>query len=178
MSIEKSINDIIEFIGDDISRIEKTPSRVIDGYNEIFNGYKSDITKLFQVTYPCDIQDMVILKNIPFSSVCEHHMLQITGIATVGYISDKCVIGASKIARIVDAFANRLQLQERLTVQIAQSLYTGFPNSGVAVYINAQHSCISLRGVKKQGSSLVTRHFTGKFVTEKSLRDEFLLEIQ
>jgi GTP cyclohydrolase I len=174
--LEKNIECIIESIDPNAERLKETPTRVVRSYKEFFSGYNTDFNKSANVTYQFDIDEIVMLKNIPFESHCEHHMVPIVGVASVGYVPNGKIIGASKLARIVDCFANRLQLQERLTVEIATAVNSVLNPRGVAVYIEAEHFCITTRGVKKRGASFVTRYFMGSMKEDYNLRSEFLLE--
>lgn len=175
-SLEENIARILNTLEPGAERLEKTPKRVARSYQEFFAGYNTDIQKTIQTTYDSDMDDLVILRNIPFESHCEHHMLPIIGTATVGYIPNKKIIGVSKLARIVDCFANRLQLQERLTIEIAMAVNSILTPLGVAVYIDAEHFCMSHRGVKKQGARFITKYFLGNIKSNSELRAEFLAE--
>lgn len=173
MSVRNSIKTILESVESD-ERLIDTPQRVENAMAEFFNGYDTDIRDILSVKYRSEMDDLIILKNIPFESHCEHHMVPIIGKANIGYIPDGFVIGASKLARLVDAFAHRLQLQERMTMQIAQALQTELKCKGVAVLIEGEHFCISHRGVKKHDVSFVTRYFAGCLKSNYELRREFL----
>jgi GTP cyclohydrolase I len=173
MEIETHIQAIIKEIDPTNSEAKKTSERVAKTYDEFFSGYNANVSELADVFYASETDDLVILKNIPFESHCEHHISPIIGTASVGYVpSDGRVIGASKLARIVDCFARRLQLQERMTIEIGKALESVLNAKGVGVYIEAEHFCISRRGVRKQGAKLVTRYFSG--VIKDDLRREFL----
>lgn len=179
MDIEKNIEDIIKKIeADSLNRLKKTPKRVALAYDEFFNGYSMCPSKFMESCFDSEMDDMVILKNISFESHCEHHLAPIIGYVSIGYIPNKKVIGISKLARIVDCFAHRLQLQERLTMEIAEALQEGINPKGVAVFIEAKHFCLSNRGVKKQEASLITRYFTGDFRIDEIKRREFLNSIK
>jgi GTP cyclohydrolase I len=136
-----------------------------------------DVDKIASTFYDSEMNDVVILKNIPFESHCEHHLVPIIGTVGIGYIPDGKIIGASKLARIVDCFAHRLQIQERLTMEIATAIDRILKPKGVAVHIEADHFCISHRGVKKLGARFVTRYFIGNIKNDYNLRNEFLSEI-
>ena len=179
MDIEKNVEDIIKKIdADSLERLEKTPRRVAAAYEEFFNGYSVCLSKIMESCFDSNIDDLVILKNISFESHCEHHLAPIIGHVSIGYIPNKKVIGISKLARIVDSFAHRLQLQERLTVEIAEALQNGINPKGVAVFIEAKHFCLSNRGVKKREASMITRYFTGDFKKYETRRQEFLDSIK
>lgn len=178
MNIKQSVGDIIREIEsgnqDRMSELSDTPKRVENAYDEFFGGYDENVNNIVNVFYESQMDDLIILKNIQFESHCEHHMVPIIGEASIGYIPNGRVIGASKLARLVDCFAHRLQLQERLTVQIAETLQRIMSCKGVAVLINAEHFCISRRGVKKTGVKFITRYFTGLLKSDTNLRKEFL----
>lgn len=177
MEIRKDINHILEELGESkerLAELKETPKRVQCACNEFFDGYDKNPKEVLNVTYPSNMDDIVILKNIPFESHCEHHMVPIIGVAHVGYIPNGKVVGLSKIARVVDCFAHRLQLQERLTMEIATIIQQELDCLGTAVLINGEHFCVSHRGVKKHGVSFVTRYFTGCFKNNELLRKEFL----
>lgn len=176
-SIEKSVENILKNIDpESIIRLTKTPKRVAASYKEFFSGYDADIEKITKTMYDSDMNEMVILRDIPFESHCEHHIIPIIGKTTIGYIPNGKIIGASKIARIVDCFSHRLQLQERMTIEIANAIDKILQPKGIAIYIEAEHFCISHRGVKKHGAKLVTKYFIGNLKNDQSLRNEFLIE--
>ena len=169
---------ILGYIGENPNRegLLKTPERVVKSYEEMFSGYGQDVatildTKFFDI---CNFQDFVVLRDIAFKSFCEHHMLPIIGTVDIAYVPDGCVIGVSKLARIVEVFAKRLQIQEKMTVQIAESLQEHLKPLGVAVKVSASHSCMTMRGVMKDSSVMDTMHYTGIFVTEEKYRQDFL----
>jgi len=173
MNIRNSIKAVLDSIESD-DRLIDTPQRVENMLSEFFNGYDADIQDILSVKYCSDMDDLIVLNNIPFESHCEHHMVPIIGRVSIGYIPDSIVIGASKLARLVDVFAHRLQLQERMTVQIATTLHTTLKCKGVAVLIEGEHFCISHRGVKKHNVCFVTRYFLGCLKSNYELRREFL----
>lgn len=176
---EKNIEDFLKSIDSDFERLKKTPKRVVRACEEFFSGYSKNAEEISKdALFDSDMNQMVILKNIPFESHCEHHLVPIIGSASVGYIPNKKILGASKLARIVDIFACRLQLQERLTIQIAEAINDIVSPLGVAVYIEAEHFCISKRGVRKDGAKLVTKYFIGNIKNDYNLRSEFLAEIK
>ncbi|MDR1561406.1 MAG: GTP cyclohydrolase I FolE [Holosporaceae bacterium] len=174
MNIETHIRSILEEIEPSQERLKDTPARVAQSYGEFFSGYNIDISQVANKFYDSSMDDLVILKNIQFESHCEHHFVPIIGIASIGYVPNKKIIGASKLARIVDIFAHRLQLQERMTIDIGRVLESVLDAKGVGVYIEAEHFCISHRGVKKTGSKLITRYFCGILKNDQHLRKEFL----
>ena len=175
--IEKNFQAILEHIEPDShARLEKTPKRAAIALNDFFSGYERNIDEITQAIYDSPMNDIVVLRNIPFESHCEHHLVPIVGSATVGYIPNGKIIGASKLARIVDCFSRRLQLQERMTMQIADVIAAALDPLGVAVYIDAEHFCISHRGVKKRGARFVTKYFLGVLKDNYQLRAEFLSE--
>ncbi|MDR1266840.1 MAG: GTP cyclohydrolase I FolE [Holosporales bacterium] len=175
MAIAKSVQEILDSLEPGAARLQKTPHRVAKACEELFRGYSQSPAQLAgDALYEAPTSEMVVLCDIPFASTCEHHMLPIVGHAHVGYLPDRTILGASKLARFVDCFAHRLQLQERLTVEIAQALHQVVAPQGVAVAIRAEHFCMTQRGVQKSGAQLVTRHFSGVFCSDRDLREEFL----
>ena len=153
----------------------ETPRRLASALAELTAGETDDPARYLKVTFPADADEMVVLRRVPFVSLCEHHLFPFTGHATVGYIpaAGAGVVGVSKLARVVDAYARRLQLQERLTAQVAACLQGGLDTLGVAVTISAVHTCMALRGPRKQGAELVTSVTLGAFRTDPSARAEF-----
>ena len=175
---EEAFVKIIEWIGEDPSRegLKSTPKRLIKAYREYFKGYNEDPNKILEKTFG-DVQgydDMVIQKNISLQSHCEHHMAPIIGVAHVAYIPKDRVVGLSKLARVVEVFSKRLQTQERLTMQIANTLMKGLDAKGVAVSIDSTHQCMTMRGIKKEKATTVTNYFTGKFKEDLSFQNRFL----
>jgi GTP cyclohydrolase I len=174
--IKRAVSEIIAAIGDDESRegLRETPRRIAEMYSEIFDGLGQDPLEVLGVTFDAGgHQEMVILKEIPFYSMCEHHFLPFHGVAHVGYIPRDRLAGVSKIARVVEVLAHRPQMQERLTSQVADSLMAGLHPTGVAVVLEAEHLCMTMRGVKKPGSRLVTSATRGVFRTSAATRAEF-----
>ncbi len=175
---EEAFRTIIKWIGEDPTRegLASTPRRVVKAFKEYFKGYshdhKSELGKTFGDIKGYD--DMVLQKNISISSHCEHHMAPIIGVAHVAYLPNKRIVGLSKLARTVEVFSKRLQTQERLTVQIANSLMEGLDAEGVAVTIDATHQCMTMRGIKKEKATTVTNCFLGKFKTDLSFQNRFL----
>ena len=175
---EKAVETLIKWAGDDPERegLRETPKRVINAFEEFFSGYKESAEKYLSKTFE-DVQgyqDMVMLKDIPFNSHCEHHMVPIIGIAHIAYIPIKKVVGISKLARTVEIFARRLQTQETMTQQIATSIQNAMKPRGVAVFIKAIHQCMTTRGVEKPNVSTITNSFLGDFKTNNDLQRQFL----
>lgn len=171
-----NLADMIDFIGDDSTRegVLDTPKRVVKSWDELYAGYKQSPKEILERTFDSDGYDqMVILRDIEFYSMCEHHMLPFFGKAHIGYIPDKRVVGISKLARLVDCFGRRMQIQERLTKQIAEAINDHLCPKGVAVMIEAQHLCMISRGVNKQNSVMVTSELLGCMRNHEA-REEFL----
>jgi len=176
-SIAAHMRRILELIGEDPARegLVRTPERADKALRFLTSGYQVDVESLVNgalFTHECD--EMVIVRDIEFFSMCEHHLLPFFGKMHVGYLPDKKVIGLSKIPRIVDAFARRLQLQERLTHQVARTLQDVLQPKGVGVICEARHFCMMMRGVEKQHSGTLTSAMLGAFRSHKETRDEFL----
>ncbi|MCU4160726.1 GTP cyclohydrolase I FolE [Acidiphilium sp. AL] len=178
---EAAIRTLIRWAGDDPARegLQDTPARVARAYEEFFRGYAEDpediLTRTFEEIEGYD--EMIVLRDIRLESHCEHHMVPIVGVAHVGYLPDKRVVGISKLARVVDAYAKRLQIQEKLTAQIANTINDVLQPRGVAVVIEAGHECMSTRGVHKTGVAMVTSRMLGAFRDNPSTRREFLAMI-
>ncbi len=175
--IESATSEILEALGEDPERegLLKTPHRVAKMYDELLAGYRTDPLKLInKAVFDVDYSDMVIVKNIEFYSLCEHHMLPFFGHVSVAYIPNKRVIGLSKIPRIVDLFARRLQVQERMTRQIADFIHEVLQPQGVAVVAEGVHMCSMMRGVKKADASMTTSSVLGSFRENISTRMEFM----
>ena len=175
---EEAIQTIIQWIGEDPERegLKSTPQRVIKAYKEYFQGYTETPEKYLTKTFT-EIEgydDMIIEKNISIRSHCEHHMAPITGFAHVAYIPLKKVVGLSKLARVVEAFAKRLQTQERLTMQIAKTIMNVLQPRGVAVTIDAAHQCMTDRGIKKEKATTVTNYFLGAFKEDLGFQNRYL----
>jgi GTP cyclohydrolase IA len=164
---EEAVRTLLLWAGDDPSRegLLDTPRRVAKAYKEFYKGYDEDpdaiLDRVFEEVE--GYQDMILVRDIPFYSHCEHHMVPFVGRAHIGYYPSKGVVGLSKLARLVDVFARRLQTQETMTAQIAQSIEKALKPRGVAVLVEAEHMCMSMRGVQKQGSSTMTTQYTGLF---------------
>lgn len=163
----QSIKTLLQYIGDDVSRegLLDTPNRVIKSYNEIFSGYNTSPNEVLQKRFfeTSKFEGFIWLKNIEFCSICEHHMLPISGFVDICYVPECSVVGLSKLARLVDVFARRLQLQERMTAQIANSIQEYLSPKGVGVRVKATHYCLKMRGALKSQSEMETVHFTGVF---------------
>ncbi len=175
---EAAVRTLIEWAGDDPERegLKGTPGRVVRSYEEFFQGYDTDPVELLQRTFEetDGYDEMVVLKDIRFESHCEHHMVPIIGKAHVAYLPRNRVVGISKLARLVEVYARRLQIQEKMTVQIANTLSEVLQPKGVGVVIEAAHQCMTTRGVHKPGISMVTSHMLGAFREDPSTRREFL----
>jgi len=175
---EEAIKTIIRWIGEDSERegLLSTPKRVVKAFKEYFSGYEQDpsvfLSKTFTEVEGYD--DMVIEKNISIQSHCEHHMAPIIGVAHVAYIPSNKVVGLSKLARVVEVFSKRLQTQERLTTQIANTIMNVLKPRGVAVTIDAAHHCMTNRGVKKENTTTVTNYFLGAFKDDLSYQNRYL----
>ncbi len=176
-----AIRTILQAVGEDPTRsgIAETPSRVARMYDELLSGYKTDPVELLNnALFDVEYDEMVVVKDIDFYSMCEHHMLPFYGHASVGYLPEDKVIGLSKIPRIVDMFARRLQVQERMTQQIAIFLEDLIKPRGVAVVVEASHLCAAMRGVKKQRTRMLTSAMLGAFRDNPSTRGEFMMHIR
>lgn len=178
--IRKAFTSIIEAVGENPSRegLEDTPRRIADMYADIFSGLDMDPKDALVVGFDEGHHEMVILKDIPFYSMCEHHFLPFFGLAHVGYIPKGRIAGASKVARAVDILAKRPQLQERLTTQIAEAMVEALKPNGVAVVIEAEHMCMTMRGVRKPRSKIVTSAMRGIFRENPATRAEFMSLVQ
>jgi GTP cyclohydrolase I len=175
--LEKSFAQLIEAIGEDVARegLADTPQRAAAAFKFLNSGYRQNLDEVLnKAIFEADTEDMVIVKDIELYSLCEHHLLPFIGKCHVAYLPKGKVIGLSKVARIVEMFARRLQIQERLTNQIATALQTAIEPSGVAVVIEAKHLCMMMRGVEKQNSVMTTSSMLGLFRKEISTRSEFL----
>lgn len=180
--IEEAAFSILNAIGEDPQResLRDTPRRIAEMYAELFAGMKMDAKEELSVGFEEGHREMVILKDIPFYSMCEHHLLPFYGVAHVGYIpnDEGRVVGISKLARVVDIFARRLQLQERMTTQIADAIMEALQPDGVAVVIQAVHLCMTMRGIEKPGSTVITSATRGLFRSRAATRAEFLSLVQ
>lgn len=176
--IEKSFRDALRWIGDDPDRdgLRETPARLARAFREYFSGYGQDPAQILQKTFDetGGYEEMVVLRGIPFQSHCEHHVAPIVGRAWVAYVPDRRVVGISKLARVVQAYAKRLQIQERLTAVIADTIEQVLKPQCVAVVIKATHHCMSSRGVHMYGTDMVTSRMLGCFRDNATTRQEFL----
>jgi len=174
--IEKAVKEILLAVGEDINRegLKKTPERVGKMYAELLAGMREDPKDHLRSIFTENYDEIVLLRNIPFYSICEHHLMPFIGSAHVAYLPTGMVLGVSKLARIVDCFARRLQTQERLTYQIADFIMNSLKPMGVTVVLEASHSCMTIRGIKKPGSSMVTSALRGIFKKDPRSRNEVL----
>lgn len=174
--ITAAVIEIITAIGDDPERegLKETPRRIAEMFGEVFGGLWTDPRDYLKVVFEVAHDEMVVLRNIPFYSMCEHHFLPFHGEAHVGYIPDGRVVGISKLARVVEGYARRPQIQEQLTSQIAEAIMEVLHPDGVAVVIEAEHLCMTMRGVKKPGSRMITSAMRGDFRQSAVTRAEFL----
>ncbi|MBP2461132.1 GTP cyclohydrolase I [Rhizobium sp. PvP014] len=174
---EDAVRVLLQWSGDDPERegLLDTPKRVAKAYRELFSGYDLSAEEVLGRTFEevSGYDDMVLVRDIPFFSHCEHHMLPIKGKATVAYLPQGRVLGLSKIARVIEIYGRRLQTQENLTAQIASAIDTTLKPRGVAVLIEAEHMCMEMRGVEKQGSQTLTTRFTGEFKTDAAEQARF-----
>lgn len=178
---ESLVRDVLVHIGEDPERegLRDTPKRVVRAWKELYAGYAHDPAAILATVFEegkCD--EMVLLKDIPFMSTCEHHMEKILGVVHIGYIPNGRVVGLSKLARLVDCFALRLQIQEQLTTQIAGAIQKHLEPKGVAVVIEAAHQCMSCRGIKKLGATMVTSSLLGVMRDHAPARAEFMALIK
>lgn len=182
--IELAMNSIIEAIGvgEDPSRetLKDTPRRIAEMYAELFSGLDDNPEAELRQSFEVGHREMVILRDIPFYSMCEHHLLPFYGLAHIGYVpnADGKVVGISKLARVVEIFARRPQIQERMTQQIADTIFQALRPDGVAVVIQAEHLCMVMRGIKKPGTNVITSAVRGTFRSKSVTRSEFLSLIQ
>ncbi len=175
--MEKLYARLLELIGEDTKRqgLKETPARAAEAFRFLTQGYRQDIDELLKdAVFEADTNEMILVKDIELYSLCEHHLLPFFGKCHVGYIPKKKVIGLSKVARIVDVFARRLQIQEQLTKQIGDTIMKYTDAAGVGVVIEAQHLCMTMRGVQKQNSIMTTSYVLGEFHDNPSTRMEFL----
>lgn len=179
---EEAVRTLLSFIGEDPERegLLDTPDRVVRSYEEFYAGYASDpdeeLRRTFEETEGYD--EMVMLRNITFESHCEHHMAPIIGVANIAYLPERRVVGISKLARVLEIYAKRLQTQETMTVQIAETIERVLQPRGVAVVIDAEHQCMTTRGIRKHGVTTLTSHMLGAFRTDPETRREFLAMVR
>ncbi len=174
--IQAAVKELFLAIGEDPGRegLIDTPRRIAEMYGEVFGGLGVDPREYLRVGFDVAHDEMVILRNIPFYSMCEHHFLPFHGEAHVGYVPDGRVVGISKIARVVEGFARRPQIQEQLTSQVAEAIMETLQPDGVAVVVEAEHLCMTMRGVQKPGSRMITSAMRGQFRQSSVTRGEFL----
>ena len=174
--LEAAVREMLLAIGEDPDRegLRDTPRRIAEAYAEVFGGLHVEAASLLNVGFEEGHDEMVILRDVPFFSMCEHHFLPFHGSAHIAYVPRGRVVGISKIARLVDAIARRPQLQERLTSQIADTLIDALDPDGVGVAVEAEHLCMTMRGIKKPGSRMVTSAMRGTFQSQDDTRSEFL----
>ncbi|MCR9073748.1 MAG: GTP cyclohydrolase I FolE [Alphaproteobacteria bacterium] len=174
---ERAVRTLIEFVGENPNRegLQDTPKRVVKSYEELFSGYLYNPAEILARTFEEveDYDEIVLLRGVRFESFCEHHMLPIIGTAHVAYFPKDRVVGISKLARVIDAYARRMQIQERLTAQIAQAIEDVLRPAGTAVVIESEHHCMSTRGVRKPGVGMVTTRMLGCFKDDPERRREF-----
>lgn len=174
----RAVRTLLAWVGEDADRpgLRETPDRVLRAYGELFAGYGQDPAAILAKTFDevADYDGPVVVKDIEFSSHCEHHMVPFRGLAHIAYLPDRRVVGLSKLARLVDVFARRLQIQERLTAQIAQALDSALRPRGVAVVIEAEHHCMTMRGVRKDGARTITASSTGMVREDPTVRAEIM----
>lgn len=178
--IERAVQEIIAGIGENPDRegLRETPRRIAEMYGELFSGINCDPKDVLAKSFEESHKEMVVLKDVPFYSLCEHHFLPFHGRAHVGYVPEGRVVGVSKLARVIDIVARRPQLQERLTSQIADAIMEGLSPDGVAVVIEAEHLCMTMRGVQKPGAVMITSAMRGGFRRRGVTRSEFLALVQ
>lgn len=178
--VEEAVRLLLEGIGEDVTRegLRETPARVAKMYQEILAGMNRSPEEHLARTFTCDNHDMVIEKDIRFFSSCEHHMMPFFGVVHIAYIPDGKVVGISKLARTVETFAKRLQIQEQMTSQIADAIMEYLKPKGVIVMAEAEHMCMSMRGVKKPGTKTVTFGMRGVFETDTDLQNRFFMMVK
>ena len=179
---EKAVEILLRWAGDNPLRegLLDTPARVVRAYEEFFAGYLEDPEKMLERTFE-EVEgydDIVMLRDVAMESHCEHHLVPILGKAHIAYLPDKRVVGISKLARVLDSYSKRLQTQETMTSQISNAIQSALKPKGVAILIDAQHQCMTTRGVKKPNVSMITTQFTGEFKKDPLLKDRFYRHIQ
>lgn len=178
---EQAVETLLRWAGEDPSRegLRDTPARVVSAYEDWFSGYSEDPVRFLERTFE-EVEgydEMIVLRDIPFESHCEHHMAPIIGRVHIGYLPDRAVVGISKLARVVETFARRLQVQESMTAQIAHCIQDVLKPKGVGVVVEGVHQCMTTRGVRKRGVSMVTSQLLGHFRSDSRTRSEFLTMI-
>lgn len=178
---ERAVRTLLEWIGDDPDRegLRSTPERVVKAYDDWFAGYRDDPVEFLRRTFRevDGYDEMIVLRDIRFESHCEHHIAPIVGRAHIGYLPDRKVVGISKLARVVETFARRLQVQEAMTAQIANCIHDVLKPKGVGVVVEGTHQCMTTRGVRKHGVSMITSQLLGQFRSDPRTRNEFLTMI-
>ena len=174
--VARAVREILLAVGEDPDRegLKKTPLRVARAYAELFAGLQDDPRRHLRTVFTAEYDEIVLLRDIPFASVCEHHLLPFTGVAHVAYLPRGKVVGLSKLARLVDGFARRPQIQEQMTTQICQALMDELQPKGAAVIVEAVHTCMTVRGVKKTGATMTTSCMRGTFRTDARTRGEVM----
>jgi GTP cyclohydrolase IA len=171
--LQNALRGVLEHYTDADETLANTPGRFVAALGEMLSGYKDDPKEILSKTFEDDCDEIVVLKSVPFTSLCEHHLLVFSGTVDIGYLPGK-VVGLSKLARLVDCYSRRLQMQERMTRQVATALMTHLDARGAAVVVRGEHSCMSCRGVKKSGCTMITSCCLGVFRDDHSARMEFL----
>lgn len=175
---ERAVRTLLEWIGDDPDRegLKSTPARVVKAYDDWFGGYRDDPVEYLRRTFQevDGYDEMIVLRDIRFESHCEHHIAPIVGRAHIGYLPDRKVVGISKLARVVETFARRLQVQEAMTAQIANCIQDVLRPKGVGVVVEGTHQCMTTRGVRKHGVAMITSQLLGHFRSDPRTRNEFL----
>ena len=174
-----AVRTILEYIGEDPKRegLIDTPKRVVKSLGELYSGYEADLDDILSTRFFFEVanfQDIILLKDITFKSMCEHHMLPIVGKVDIAYIPNDSVVGISKLARVVEVFARRLQIQEKMTAEIACAIYNRLNPVGVAVRISAAHHCMTMRGILKDNSVMTTIHYEGIYTKDEKYKQNFL----
>lgn len=177
--IERAVREILTAIGEDPDRdvLRETPERVAEAYAHLFGGLHEDPDSFLEVSFSGEFGDPVMLRDVPLTSLCEHHLLPFVGRAHVGYVPDGRVVGLSEVVRVVEGYARRPQIQERLTAQISDSLHGALGSKGSIVVIEAEHTCMTMRGAEKPGTMTVTSAVRGVYAEDAALRAEFLAHV-
>ncbi|WP_375662129.1 GTP cyclohydrolase I FolE [Bartonella sp. OC16QHHD] len=180
--VEEAIRTLLLWIGENPNRegLLDTPKRIAKAYRELFNGYSQSVKETLGTVFEevSGYNEAVIVKNIPFYSHCEHHMIPIIGKAHIAYLPNAKIVGLSKIVRVVDIFSRRLQTQEAMTAQVAHALKMYLKPHGVAVLIEAEHMCMAMRGIQKQGSTTITKNFHGYYEKDQAAQAHFMMMVQ
>ncbi|WP_375631275.1 MULTISPECIES: GTP cyclohydrolase I FolE [unclassified Bartonella] len=180
--VEEAIRTLLLWIGENPNRegLLDTPKRIAKAYRELFNGYSQSVKETLGTVFEevSGYNESIIVKNIPFYSHCEHHMIPIIGKAHIAYLPNEKIVGLSKIVRVVDIFSRRLQTQEAMTAQVAHALKTYLKPHGLAVLIEAEHMCMAMRGIQKQGSTTITKNFHGYYEKDQAAQTHFMMMVQ